>query len=457
MKPRTRVVSQTVSPSSGQVLVEEVRRVTNGAVTYVPFHRLSRNPPILPPATNITRQVGFYLQDKWQVHPRLTVNYGARFDRQQTEDATRTQRVNTWSANPRFGVAWSVSKDSRDVIRVSFGRYHDIIYSQAAPSLGGAVLPESRDEWDNNLDATFETIRITPGRTALITNQTVDPNLHASYLDSLHISYTRQLPMKLVFDAGYVDNRFKQPIGQLDTNIIYENNQFKGYKDVTQNSLLTTTNLTNSYLRYQSLQFSLIRNIGGRYSIFTNYTWQRQKEIGDFKYDDVNGYLNPRDWFDTDKVSRPHIFRVNGNIYLPWRFTVAAIFSLQSGVYGGPLTKTLAANDPEVSAHGPATLTLSNGRVVSNPLFTQTRLVGPRSQGQLQSPYVPRLNLRLGKEFRFKERHVLEGAVDLFNITNNGAPLFFRNGTNTSISTFGQFLSNTQTPRGAQLTVRYRF
>ncbi len=232
---------------------------------------------------------------------------------------------------------------------------------------------------------------------------------------------------------------------------------FKGYKDVTQNSILASTNLTNSYLRYQSLQFSLIRNIGGRYSIFTNYTWQRQKEVGDFRYDDTRGHLNPRNWFENDKVIRPHIFRLNGHVYLPWRFTAAAIFSLQSGTYGGALIKTLAANDPEVAAHGPASLTLSNGRVVSNPLFTTTRLVGPRSKGQLQAPNVPRLNLRLGKEFRFKERQILEGAVDFFNITNNGAPLFFRNGTNTSLATFGEFLSNTQSPRGAQLSVRWRF
>jgi len=82
--------------------------VANGAVSYVPFHRQSRNPASPPPDTNITRQVGFYLQDKWQAHPRLPFNFGARFDRQQTVDSTGIQRVSTWSADPRFGVAWSV-------------------------------------------------------------------------------------------------------------------------------------------------------------------------------------------------------------------------------------------------------------------------------------------------------------------------------------------------------------
>lgn len=40
------------------------------------------NPTEYTSIAGITRQVGFYLQDKWQVPPRLTINFGARFDRQ---------------------------------------------------------------------------------------------------------------------------------------------------------------------------------------------------------------------------------------------------------------------------------------------------------------------------------------------------------------------------------------
>jgi hypothetical protein len=61
------------------------------------------------------------------------------------------------------------------------------------------------------------------------------------------------------------------------------------------------------------------------------------------------------------------------------------------------------------------------------------------------------LNLRLGKEF--KETQTFEAAVDFFNITNNGTKLFFQNGTNTSLATFGAYNSATQSPRGAQMSV----
>ena len=89
--------------------------------------------------------------------------------------------------------------------------------------------------------------------------------------------------------------------------------------------------------------------------------------------------MNPREWFENDKLARPHILRINGSYYLPLRFTLAMIFSLHSGEYGGPIVKDLDADDPEVGAHGPRTLTLANGRVVNNPLFTTRRLAGPVS------------------------------------------------------------------------------
>jgi hypothetical protein len=68
------------------------------------------------------------------------------------------------------------------------------------------------------------------------------------------------------------------------------------------------------------------------------------------------------------------------------------------------------------------------------------------------------LNLRFGKEFRFKENHTLEANADFFNITNDATPLFFRSGANNlSSAAFGQIQSTVQSPRGVQLSIRYRF
>jgi carboxypeptidase family protein/TonB-dependent receptor-like protein len=460
-KPRTRIELDTFYPRDGYVFDNEVRRSIGGEVIYSAFHRQFRNPTRFTAIAGNTKLLGFYFQDKWVPHRRLTLTLGVRFDCQASRDIFEIERLNSWSVDPRVGASYSITKNGRDILRISWGRIHDIIYNQAAPSFSSRT-PEVRDEWDNDFDGIFETVRITPAvglaRAPQIFTRLVDPRLHASRADEFHLGYTRELAGQFVFDFAYVNRKYQEIIGTLDSNIIYENGLFRGYRNPAFDAILLTTNLTNSYQRYQSLEFSLIRNIGSRLQAFCNYTYQRQVERGDFKYDDVSGYLNPREWFENDKVAKPHILRINGSYYLPYRFTVAMIFSLHSGTYSEPLVKDLDANDPIISAHGPRTLTLSNGRIVNNPLFTTRRLAGPRNEGQLKLESIPTLNLRFGKEFRLKENHVFEANVDFFNLTNNATPLFFRaDANNLSSATFGQFQSVVQSPRGAQLSIRYRF
>ena len=460
-KPSSRIESDTFYPGDGHVFNDEVRRVINGDVRYVTFHRQFRTPTRFPTTAGSTTLLGFYFQDKWAPNQRLTLNLGARFDRQTSRDTFGIERLNSWSVDPRVGASYSLTKNGRDIARVSWGRIHDIIYNQVAPSFGNRA-PEIRDEWDNDLDGVFETARVAPAvglaSAPQIFTRLVDPGLEAPHVDEFHLGYTRLLPSQFVFDFAYINRKYQKIVGTLDSNIIYENGLFRGYRNPAFDAILLTTNLTNSFLHYQSLEFSLIRNIGSRLQAFCGYTYQRQVEKGDFKYDDISGYLNPREWFENDKLARPHILRVNGSYYLPFRFTLAMIFSLQSGEYSGPIVKDLATNDPEVSSHGPRTLSLPDGRVVNNPLFTTRRLAGPRGGRQIQTGTVPGLNLRLGKEFRFKEKHTIETNVDFFNLTNDATPLSFRAGANNlSSASFGQFQSAVQSPRGAQLSIRYRF
>lgn len=459
-KPNTRTKGDVWYPSSGLTLIDEVRRTVDGQVVVTPFHKSFITPTRYPRIVGSMGLVGGYIQDRWTPARRLTLSLGVRVDNQSNQDAFDVERLDTVSVGPRLGLSYSLTKDGRDVVRLTWGRVHDIIYNQAAPSIGSRS-GDRRDEYDNDLDGVFETVRLTPGiginSPPAVLDRLVDPNLHAGFTDDFRVGYTRQLPRQFVLDAAYVNRKFQHFGGTRDTNIIYEGGLFRGYQNPAVNAILTSTNLTNYYSRFHGLEFSLIRNIGAKLQTFTSYSYQKLTDIGEFRYDEANRYLAPADWYKNDKLARPHIFRVNASYYLPWRFTVATIFSLQSGVYGGPLIKTLAADDPEVAAHGPRQLTLSNGRVVNNPLYTTTRLVGPRGEGQLQAPNLPRLNLRFGKELRFKESQTLEVNADFFNITNNGAPMFFSNGTNTSLATFGRFSSTTQSPRGAQLSARWRF
>ena len=81
----------------------------------------------------------------------------------------------------------------------------------------------------------------------------------------------------------------------------------------------------------------------------------------------------------------------------PWGLVIATNFSVQSGPYSGPVVTRIAAADPRF---GPPTVTLSNGRVVSNPLATTIRFAGKdRGDQQIKAPYLNVVNLRIGRHF----------------------------------------------------------
>ncbi|MBX3289100.1 MAG: TonB-dependent receptor [Acidobacteria bacterium] len=99
------------------------------------------------------KPVAFFAQDTWKLHPRLTINYGVRYDVEFTEtispvafsdplsgislsasdllaaqDAIGVQQgfprdTNNWA--PRFGFAWDIGGDSKTVVRGAVGLFYD--------------------------------------------------------------------------------------------------------------------------------------------------------------------------------------------------------------------------------------------------------------------------------------------------------------------------------------------
>jgi hypothetical protein len=133
-----------------------------------------------------------------------------------------------------------------------------------------------------------------------------------------------------------------------------------------------------------------------------------------------------------------------------------------AGPYSGPIVNRIAAADPQF---GPATVTLSNGRVVTNPLATTIRFAFPtRGEGQIKAPNLIIWNIRAGRDFTLGGRKFDIG-VDVINVTNRHADQQFQGGgnqlyntTNYAIAPDGSFRGQTrQAPRSAQLSLRYAF
>jgi hypothetical protein len=91
---------------------------------------------------------GFFLQDQWKITPRLTLNYGLRYD---FESGLSDQMdVSHKGFQPRVGLAYS--PDRKTVIRAGFGLFNDryalsflfITYPQRPAVLANADLPPNR-------------------------------------------------------------------------------------------------------------------------------------------------------------------------------------------------------------------------------------------------------------------------------------------------------------------------
>jgi hypothetical protein len=83
----------------------------------------------------------FFVQDSWKIHPRLTLNYGVRYDIELTPlfpaatDINKAAEAafkvvegiphdtNNWA--PRFAVAWDPRGNGRTVIRAGYGLFYD--------------------------------------------------------------------------------------------------------------------------------------------------------------------------------------------------------------------------------------------------------------------------------------------------------------------------------------------
>ncbi|HYV07385.1 MAG TPA: TonB-dependent receptor, partial [Blastocatellia bacterium] len=95
-----------------------------------------------------SRNHGFFIQDQWQVHPRVTLNLGVRFENEFLPPFTAEAGGNKvpnpisfgWGDKiaPRIGGAWDIRGDGKWKFTASYGEFFDTLkYELARTSFGG--------------------------------------------------------------------------------------------------------------------------------------------------------------------------------------------------------------------------------------------------------------------------------------------------------------------------------
>lgn len=460
-----------------------MRDPSNAAAGVVPFYRRYETPLEIQTTAARDRDYAVYVQDTWKPHPRLTTNFGVRADFvRRYDDVFKVERMNSTNVGPRFGLAYLVTSDARNVLRAFAGRVHEQVNGRDPITTFGPTSRRAlREVYDANGDGVFETEILTPAATAQINQLAFDSRLHQPFVDEYVLGFARQFRGQISLDLSGTRRYFKDGYAEVDINGIYPAEPFQpfvgfGRIDPNRGTIMQQTNATWSTVVVTNLEAVLAKNMANNFQVMLSLTRQWQHIDGTWNPTDPARFIQP-DAFRNNRDLSSHLFgngddnslsgggresgvayrpfsvRAAGQYFAPYGVRVAGSYVIQAGGYLGPVVVEAGA-DP---TFGPGTVRLADGTTQSNPLATAWRFAfGTRSDGQVRNETTRYLQVQLGREFKVG-RHQVDGSLGMFNVFNTGAHTQWNDGAN-QIGT-SNYLSrfNRHPPRAFQATLKYRF
>ena len=260
-----------------------------------------------------TTDINFYAQDTWRLGPRLSLNYGVRYEKtfipQPTitnTDWPQTGRIPSPNKNfaPRVGLSYSLN--DRTVLRAGYGIYYARFHGNMLDTLFLGNGKYQTGISINNTQAGAPVFpNVLPSATGLptgsITLELADPNFHSPYAQQGSFAVEHELPHGLNLTVSYMWTRgiglFTQrdlnlgPVGPTETYIIdnASGNQvgtfstpvflFGNRVDPRYSKILQVENGGQSW--YNGLAVQLRKRMSHGLSMDVSYTWSHAIEDGD--------------------------------------------------------------------------------------------------------------------------------------------------------------------------------
>lgn len=337
---------------------------------------------------NIQR-LGGYAEDSWRVTPRLTVNYGLRYDttfglfiasgRSQLQnpalatlqpavdpDITGAPHDFRKAFAPRVGFAYAFGNSGNTVIRGGFGLYYNDL---------------AQNGWVYALQSVNDTNVVSGGAPRAL----IDPDYHTPYAMHASIGIQHAFNANWTFSADYTLEQGRH-----------------GYADYTYPDGLEVFRSDNRS-SYSGLMLHLQGNVSRRLSLVANYTLSSARTWGCLLgelFDYVDGVCNPYHPFGPGDYGPSgenvtHRAVIAGTYSTPGGFLLSELFQAESG---RPITLTTPAGTRAVVDGVETTLDQFRG-----------------------TPYI-QMDLRVARPITFHDHWTLSPFIEFFNLFNRNNP-----------------------------------
>lgn len=405
--------------------------------------------------------VGFYAQDEWKVTPRLTLNFGARYDLQFLQTiATQPHNI-----SPRAGFAWSPVASRKTVVRGSYGLFYDRIplraLANALLSSANTTVITSSSQASVSLSPTqlgapvFPNIITTLPAGLLFNITTMDPNMKNAYSEQGSFELERQLGARATFSAAYEHIRGRHLIISVNQNVpsctaAGTNNGCRPNPNFASDSQYSP----RADSQYDGLHLSYVQRPVSWGSYRVSYTYSKAlDDVSEFFFSaPMNNFNIRQDWGRSDDDQR-HRLVMDGSAHTP---TAKADTLWKRIAYGLQLSASLQ----------------NYSALPFNITTGSNTIQGTGARPTIGGVYIGRnlgtgfgffnLNTRLSRSIALTERvhmQAIAEAFNLFNHRNNMVP----NGTfgaglypTAPSATFGTPTA-VGDPRTLQFALRFAF
>ncbi len=408
-----------------------------------------------------TRGFGVFFDDTVRVNDRLNLNLGVRYDHNTagipnldvldalgspTGEVVPSRDLYTWNVfAPRLGFSLKLTGDGKTVLKGHWGRYYrGIVTAEYSSAVGVSPHVTSAGVYDLATGAFVD-----PTITQFSQNQSVDPNYENPYTDQFIVSLERELIKDLGVSVHYVNKRSRKGPAWRDTTGVYaDEGIYERLLSEPADSVFVLGNRPEIMKTdTQAVTTQVVKRMSHGWQVVAAYTYLDSKGVLPVSHLD-NALTdrqaasarfsrfgqNPNDFVNAGgklRGNRPHTFKTQLVVELPYGFLIGANYLFQSG-------RSWARQ----------------GRVeLGFPELTEVNL--EERDGSRHVPSQSQLDMRLQKAFKLGKKlkfEVFGDALNLLNAeTNEGLLSFFEDSDTFAVP------SNFVLPRRFMLGAKFTF